>query len=260
MEVNMILLGCLAVVFACLVLAGIAISRLDAENWERRTLDIVIGASATFAGVFLGLGLDDVRKDLEDRRSAVAVLHTAIVGFTEEMRQWRQDAQHFPAFAMKTSDPEQRRLIYENFDSYLSQADLSVPHVIDELLKNDRAAKSFNELLYVRLTDDNIRVKNASEDLHNTKLTIGQRYAAYQGVLQMSTRVIEEMCMQSDYLSGELEAAVFDKFTRGELNQDEIIELGCEPGWDVNFVIKEIFRQAGAAGRDNQPIDVNTGP
>ena len=252
----MSLLASLAIVLVCLVFAGIAISRFDAADWKRRTLDIVIGASATFAGVFLGLGLDDVRKNLEDRRSALAALETAIVGFTEEMRQWHQDEKHFPAIAMTTPDPDQRRLFYESFDTYLSQASLSVPHVVDDLLKNDLAAKSFNEVLYIRLTDDNIRVRNASEDLHNSKLSIAQHYAAYQHVLKMSTRVSEEMCMQSAYLNGELEGSVFDEFTRGELDDDKIRELGCGPAWDANFVIDVILRGAKAAGRDNQIVNV----
>lgn len=253
-------LECLAIVLVCLILAGAAIGQLDAADWKRRTLDIVIGTSATFAGVFLELGLDDVRKDLEDRRSALAAIHTAMVGFTEEMKQWQQDGRHFPAIAMTTPDPDQQRLLYESFKAYLSGTSLSAPHVIDELLKNDRAVKSFNELLYIRLTDDNIRLRNANEALHNTDLTVAQHYAAYHDILRISTLLSEEMCMQSTYLGGELEGAVFDKFTRGEIRHDKVREWGCEPAWDVAFVFNELVRRAGAAGRDSQPIDVNVGP
>jgi hypothetical protein len=238
----------LTIVISCLGLALIVVRALDSENWTRRALDIAIGTAATFAGVFLGLGLDDLRKGNEDRQFARTALHSAMIGFTEEMRLWHQDARYFPRIAISTPDPEQQRLFYESLATYISQTKLEVPRIVDDLLKNERATKSFDDVIQWTLTDQRIHMTLAQRTVYDVRSTNAQRYAAYHAILQVSASIFTEMCVQSAHLGGEVGDAEFAMFLKGSVAVDRLQALGCIPVWNAASIFNDLLNRAGRAG------------
>lgn len=253
----MTFLASLAIVIVCLGLALIAVHAVGGHNWKRRIVDIVIGTAATFAGVFLGLGLDDLRKASDDRQFARTALHTALIGFTEEMRLWHQEAVHFPKIALSTPDPEQQRLLFESFATYIKETKLDIPHTIDDLLKNERAIESFDDVVQWSLLDQGIRLRLAGKQVYEAASVKG-RYAAYHAVLALSGSAFTTMCMQSAYLGRKLSSTEFDLFLQRPAEEARVRDAGCLPAWNARSFVSELLNRAGRAGEQINALQYST--
>jgi hypothetical protein len=240
----------LLIVVVVLVIAVLISCSLNWSEWRRRLFETVIGVAATFAGVFLGLGLDNIKKDREDRNFAIAALRAYTIGFVQEMRPWHDNVRHFPAIALTTPDPDQQRLFFQNFKEFASLPTLKVPKV-SSLIANPQVTKQFDDVFFALLVDRDIRLELADQTFRNADSPVKERYASYHHILQLSAIIYANLCMQSLSLNGSISASDLDAYFAGKMARDEFASLDCSiTPWGPASTINQLFRNAGRQVND----------
>jgi hypothetical protein len=254
------LLSSLLIVAGTLAAAAIFAVAYGKADRERLLLEIVIGVASTFAGVFLGLGLDNLKRTLEDRDLAVASLRSSTVSFIQQMRPWYQDAQKFPTIALTTPDADQKRIFLETFQDYLSKAVLEAPSIMG--LSDPRITKSFDEIFLILLSDYGTRIKIDSRIVNAATAQPIEKYRNYHQILQLGNQIYELMCLQESLLRGDASQVDFDTFLQGNLGADRANQLKCSsPPWDAPNLVNTILQQASRAGAKSiEPKEWNAGP
>jgi hypothetical protein len=221
---------------------------------QAKLLEIIIGVASTFAGVFLGLGLDNVKKSHEERDLALATLRAETIVLTEEMGFWYPP---FPAIALTTPDPDQRRILLEQFQKYLAQKPLlEVPSIT--VLSNAQVNKSFDELFLAVINHYGAQLKNASQVLKADTSRLEDRYRAYQNVLTISSSVYSLMCMEASLLNGDATQDDFAAYLTRTLAPDRAQRLGClAPQWGTAGAISAIQRAAQGRLKGTILLDPN---
>jgi hypothetical protein len=235
----------LLIVVVVLVVAVLISCSLNWSEWRRRLFETVIGVAATFAGVFLGLGLDNIKKDREDRDYAIAALRAYTIGFVQEMRPWHDNVRDFPAIALTTPDPDQERLFFQNFKEFAAKSTLKVPKV-SSLIANPQVTKQFDDVVFAVLVDRDIRMDMADQIFQNAEAPIRERYASYHQILVLSAALYANLCMQWLSLSGSISASDLDAYFAGKMARDQFAALDCSiTPWGQASVINQLFRRAG---------------
>lgn len=254
------LISSLLVVAGTLTVAAILTVAYGEADRKRLLLEIMIGVASTFAGVFLGLGLDNLKRTLEDRDLAAASLRSTTVSLIQQMRPWYQDAPRFPIIALTTPDADQKRIYLEMFQDYVSKATLEAPSITG--LSDPRIAKSFDEIFLILLSDYGTRIKLDSRIMNAAAALPIEKYRSYHRILQLGNQVYELMCLQASLLKGDANQADFDTFLQGNLGAERANQLNCSaPPWGAPSLVNTILQQASRAGAKSiEPKEWNFGP
>lgn len=239
----------LVIVVGTLAVAAIITIVAGGTERTRRLLDIVIGVASTFAGVFLGLGLDNVKKDHEDHDLAAASLRAAIIEFVEEMRPWFDQQQKFPAIALTTPNVDQRRIFFQTFQEYISVTPLEAPNAIG-FLSSSQVTKSFDKLFLVLLSYRQTQIKSESRIVTAATRSIAEKYRSYRNILELSTAVYGLMCMQSSLLDGRASHEDFNAYLSEKMTPERDAEIGCSiPQFGPAALFEIILSRARAAAK-----------
>jgi hypothetical protein len=226
--------------------AGIFAYKVSKKRWLEKILEIVIGTATTFAGVFLGIGLDNMTKSRDEREYAGTKLDSYMIEYVEEMRPWFADAGHFRGLALPNIDSEQRVLMYENFKDYISQSKLEIPPPLVATL--DTQSEKQLDHTFLELTNHNeAKIKTAYRIFNGDKEDIGRRYDAYSFIILTSADKYVYSCLQIIVLRNELDRKQLNSYVEGKMPQDKIRELNCAPPWGVGNLVNRFLEEAKKA-------------